>query len=339
MNITILNLARKGGTAKYGAWLTAALQPYGNLTYIRSSNSDYQVPGVTNHAIFTGATSLQNIVATCNPVSHIKLYNFIVASNPDILIVPAYHDWLLPQLKHSKCPTIFVVHDPLPHNGDSKYRNQLQQLCIKASSKPVVLSSIFLSTVPGAVMIPHGSFALTPVPTKVPQTKTLLFTGRMQQYQGLDLLIPAFKTSLLQHPDLKLIIAGKNAPDIKHPAITCISKWLTDQEQADLCVQASIVVIPYTEATQSGVIALAQSLGRPVIATNVGGLPEQIEAGKTGWICEPNIQSLSNTIVKAVQQQESLNSMGYSGWELYNTRFSWPTIAKQFITECQHILK
>jgi glycosyltransferase involved in cell wall biosynthesis len=92
---------------------------------------------------------------------------------------------------------------------------------------------------------------------------------------------------------------------------------------------ASVVVYPYLNSTQSGSLQVAYSFGRPVIATNVGGLPDAVEDGKSGFLVDPNNpEQLADKILLFINKPELTKSMGAYAKHLSETRFSWKTVAK-----------
>ena len=130
--------------------------------------------------------------------------------------------------------------------------------------------------------------------------KTLLFFGRIRPYKGLEYLIAAFSLLLVQDAGYRLIIAGeqkKGSEDyaeliekLIHNGVTAgtiIPKFeFIPDEDAELYFKAAdLLVLPYKEIFQSGVLFLSYGFGLPVLATDVGSFRETIQEGKTGMIC------------------------------------------------------
>ena len=93
--------------------------------------------------------------------------------------------------------------------------------------------------------------------------------------------------------------------------------------------RARLVVVPYTTATQSGVIATAYAFGRPVIATSVGGLVEMVWHGKTGLLVPPNdVAGLARAIRSLARNPERLRKMGREAHILGRTLWHWDQIAR-----------
>ncbi|MCX8010477.1 MAG: glycosyltransferase, partial [Ignavibacteria bacterium] len=81
--------------------------------------------------------------------------------------------------------------------------------------------------------------------------------------------------------------------------VKVIAEFVPNEEVGIYYTASDLVVLPYNSATQSGILNIAYGFNRPVVVTNVGGLPELVEEGKTGFIVEPNNpQALAEGIMK-----------------------------------------
>jgi glycosyltransferase involved in cell wall biosynthesis len=112
----------------------------------------------------------------------------------------------------------------------------------------------------------------------------VLFVGRIRKYKGLDFLKKAWP--LVNHPNKSLTIAGvgRGVPFEQSQSIDIQNRWLTDEEIESLIDAHRLVVLPYIEASQSGIIPLAHSRGVPVVITPAGGLTGQVLHGVNGII-------------------------------------------------------
>ena len=122
------------------------------------------------------------------------------------------------------------------------------------------------------------------------------------EYKGLDLLLEAIKTL----DDIKeLTVAGKFNYDFQYHnnKVKITNSYLSDEDLFNLLNEADILVLPYKEASQSGIITLGIKAKIPMIITNVGGLPEQLD-GDCGIICEPNAPSLRKGIQSIMNSPE-----------------------------------
>lgn len=143
----------------------------------------------------------------------------------------------------------------------------------------------------------------------------ILAFGRICRYKGFDYLLPAMKKVHEAHPECKLIIAGKGDFhfDISEYAsldyIDLRNRFIPDDEMVSLVKNALFMVCPYTDATQSGVIMSSYAFYRPVVATNVGGLPEMVVDGRYGLIAkEKDIDALAEAINKLLDNRPLLDT-------------------------------
>lgn len=141
----------------------------------------------------------------------------------------------------------------------------------------------------GAVeVVPHG---LEPAePTPLPQRPTLLFFGRITPYKGLDTLLEAMPIVWDRRPDVELTVAGDgdlpDLPALADARVRLRHGYVPESAVTGLFEAATTVVLPYRQASQSGVGAEAKRFGRSAIVTDVGGLPELID-DRSGRLVPP----------------------------------------------------
>jgi glycosyltransferase involved in cell wall biosynthesis len=115
----------------------------------------------------------------------------------------------------------------------------------------------------------------------------ILMFGRLEPYKGLDVLASAMPRVWESHPHAELIIAGAGPTEfalVDDPRVTLRSGYIPEAEIADLFAAATVAVLPYTQASQSGVASVSLGLGVPVVASDIGGLPDLVE---TEWLSQP----------------------------------------------------
>jgi len=137
----------------------------------------------------------------------------------------------------------------------------------------------------------------------------LLFFGRLLPYKGLDLLVEAFRRLRKRHPDLELRIVGSGkalpAEARRCDGIRVEERWVAEGEIPSLLRDADLVVLPYVEASQSGVVEAAFAAALPSVVTPVGGLAEQIENGVTGLVAAAvDATALSDAIERLITDPE-----------------------------------
>lgn len=145
----------------------------------------------------------------------------------------------------------------------------------------------------------------------------ILFFGRITKYKGIDDLMAAFSVLLESVPDARLTIAGAgdlwfDCADYAVPEsqLNIVNRFIATEELSAMLRQAKIVVCPYKDATQSGVVMSAYALNKPVVATRVGGLVEMIDDGVTGLLVEPNKpDDLAEAMKKLLENDQIRNEM------------------------------
>jgi glycosyltransferase involved in cell wall biosynthesis len=96
--------------------------------------------------------------------------------------------------------------------------------------------------------------------------------------------------------------------------------------------ECTIVVLPYIEASQSGVIPMAYQFKKPVVATSVGAIPDVVIDGKTGFLIEPkNTKQLADKIIWMLKHPKERKQMGINGYNFSKKELSWDKIAKKTI--------
>jgi glycosyltransferase involved in cell wall biosynthesis len=140
--------------------------------------------------------------------------------------------------------------------------------------------------------------------------KVLLFFGYIRQYKGLMNIIEALPLIRKQISNAHLLVVGEFYDDpqpyldkIKQlelgSNITIINEYVANEAVHLYFTAANLAVLPYNEATQSGILSIAYGFAKPVVITDVGGLAELVEEGKTGFIVPPhNIPGLADSVIR-----------------------------------------
>lgn len=138
--------------------------------------------------------------------------------------------------------------------------------------------------------------------------RVLLFFGFVREYKGLRYLLESLSL-IREQMEVHLVIAGEVWGDPKpytelisrlnlSSAVTFIQGYIPNEDVARYFAAADLVAAPYVTATQSGIVQLAYGFGKPVIVGNVGGLPEVVEAGKTGYLVPPkHPESIAQAVI------------------------------------------
>jgi glycosyltransferase involved in cell wall biosynthesis len=173
-------------------------------------------------------------------------------------------------------------------------------------------------------------------PSVVEEPNTVLFFGRISPYKGLEYLAEAWKTIRVSNPKARLIIAGGGDFyfDVRDLAtdqrVELCNTYIDNAELVRFIQRASVVVLPYVEATQSGVVMTAYAFGKPVVATSVGALPEVVEHNVTGLLVPPQDPiALAHAVGDLLDKPGKRTAMSASIKRKASTDFAWENIAEQ----------
>ncbi|WP_243114576.1 glycosyltransferase family 4 protein [Eisenbergiella sp. OF01-20] len=167
------------------------------------------------------------------------------------------------------------------------------------------------------------------------QEKVLLFFGFVREYKGLRYLIEAMPEISRNIADIKLMIVGDFGSEENKEAYVNLIKeneaeefidiydgYIPDREIEKFFAACDLVVLPYVDATQSGIVQIAYGFEKPVVVTDVGGLPDVVEDGKTGYVVEARNQGeLAEAVITYFQEQKETDFEKNVRDEAY--RFSW----------------
>lgn len=269
--------------------------------------------------VYTYNTKLEFLYSLFNWKLFRQLVKVVTECKPDILYVPFPFLWeyfIIPFVSN-KIVKVRTLHDVIAHSGRYRFFFQLKSnLAYHFYNKFVVLSQCFIPLVlckgisqKDIVHIPHANFSYYTNEKKCrivnnSPSKVIGFFGTISPYKGIDILLLSFQKIIEKHPDYKLLIAGRGEFKPYLPLISRMkdniilyNRWIEEDEVASLIQSVDFLVLPYKDASQSGVIPLANSFAKPVIATNVGALQEQVMED-TGILVEPNN---INEIVSAME--------------------------------------
>lgn len=213
-------------------------------------------------------------------------------------------------LRRCHVPIAVVLHDAERHPGDGyPFQMILQRRLVRAADLVVALSAHVAEHLrsqrvmrPGTRLItgrhPPMGFGAAPPVLAHGGPPRLLFFGRLLPYKGLDLLNDAVGMLDSDCPlNLRVVGSGPESEALRalrsRRGVSVENRWVAESEIGGLLGWSDALVLPYVEASQSGVAAAALAAGRFVIATAVGGLKEQLQDEKLGILCEPKAGSLS----------------------------------------------
>jgi glycosyltransferase involved in cell wall biosynthesis len=330
----------RGGLAAYNERLAREFISQGHSVQIYTFSlqyPDFLFPGTTQYSDQPAPDDLYIHVKvnSINPFNWVKVGREIAALNADLLIIKFWLPFMGPCLgtiarlarKNGKTKVISIIDNIIPHEkrlGDfqlSKYFANSVDGFIAMSDSVLEDLKKFDSKKP-KVFSPHPLYDnFGPAVNKIEayeklgleiNTEYILFFGFIRDYKGLDLLLHAMADNRVRELNLRLIVAGEfytNAQpywdlitqlNIADKLILRTDFIADDQVRYYFCA-ADIVVQPYKDATQSGVTQICYHFDRPMLVTNVGGLPEIVPNGKVGYVVEVNPTAIADALVDFYQ--------------------------------------
>ncbi len=291
-----------------------------------------------------------------NLLSIRNAFKLIADSKPDVLHVQETFDYAYDLYSLvARFPTLVTtIHDVVPHPGDGHAAPGLQyskaislwrstHLIVHTEGMRLQLAKRFHVSADLIDVIPHGELGSlfqtiardAGIAVQPREPYTLLFFGRIWPYKGLRYLLQAFAVIKATIPEARLIIAGKGG-DLATNAdligsldgLTVLKDFIEPQKVAGLFESSSIVVLPYIEASQSGVSAIGFTTGAVVVASRVGGLADAISDGQTGLLVEPkNPRELADTIIQLLQSPREQDAIRTRAHRFASEDLSWRQIA------------
>lgn len=334
----------RGGLATFNHRLAQQFINEGNECSIVSFSLQYPsffFPGTsqyTDEAARDGI-KIHSIINSVNPLNWLKVGRKMRKWKPDIIVVRYWIPFMGPALgtvlrrvrknKHTKI--ICIADNIIPHEkrpGDIPFTKYFLKACdgfITMSEKVLHDLKRFENRKP-AKLVQHPLYdnfgeridkaeARRHLKLDVDE-KIVLFFGFIRKYKGLDLLLQAMSDTRVKKENIKLLVAGEFYEDEK-PFLELIkangleeniilrTNFIPDNEVKYFLCSGDCVVQPYRSATQSGVTPLAYHFERPMIVTNVGGLPSLVPHEKAGLVCEPNATAIADAIMQFYQLGES----------------------------------
>ncbi|MFC0771446.1 glycosyltransferase [Terrimonas alba] len=333
----------RGGLATFNQRLAKEFIQSGHSCSIYSFSLQYPsflFPGKTQYSDEPApeGITIHTAINSVNPLNWLQVGSRLKKQNPDIIVVRYWLPFMGPALgtilrkvkknKHTKI--VCIADNVIPHEkrpGDKAFTSYFIKSCdafITMSEK--VLNDLRLFDVEKpAQLVQHPLYDnFGPIISKTEARKHLglptdekiiLFFGFIRKYKGLDLLLEAMANQQIKDAGIKLLIAGEFYEDEKQyqdqinqlgikDQLILKTDFISDSEVQYYLCAADAIIQPYRNATQSGVTPLAYHFEKPMVVTNVGGLPALVPDQKAGLVVEPNPAAIAKGIVKFYQLGE-----------------------------------
>ena len=237
----------------------------------------------------------------------------------------------LPFLYSNRKKIILNVHDAKPHSGEEEnIRIVLQRYLYRWCAKFVTFSDfskvqleeqlIAKKQVISSFLLPFSFYKnyVNKNASVSKKPKKISFVGRVSKYKGIDLFIDGINLVHKTMPDAEFVIAGRSFGNYvpgfdrieNREKVTIIQEHLSNIELVEIITDSQLIVCPYLDASQSGVVVTAIALDRPVLVTEAGGLKEYITEGTNGMISKIDAVDLASKIIRYCEQNrfEEMNN-------------------------------
>ena len=355
----------RGGLSAYNERIAYEFQSQGHEVVIYTFSlqyPDFLFPGTTQFSDQPAPKDLTIKVAvnSVNPFNWWKVGREIKALNADLLIVKFWLPFMAPCLgticklvrSNNKTKVISIIDNIIPHEkriGDFQFAKYFVNNVdgFIAQSKSVLSDLNLFDASKPKRFSPHplyDNFGAA-IPKEVAKTKLgldankhyLLFFGFIRDYKGLDILLKAIADKRFKDQNINVIVAGEfyNNAEQYHQLIeelkiadlvTLRTDFIPDDMVRYYFCASDIVVQPYKHATQSGVTQICYHFNRPMIVTNVGGLPEIVPNDMVGFVVEPEPTLIADAILKFYTEQKE--KIFAANINIEKEKYSWNAMLK-----------
>ena len=361
MQIALISVAPpyRGGISKHTSILVEKLSQNHSVDVINYSRQypDFLFPGKTQYL----DDKLENdnssrMIDSINPLTWFSTGNKLAKKNYDLVIFRFWNPFFAPALgviagiikkKCSHTKLMSLCDNILPHEK-IPLADFLTTYLFDKLDGHVVQSSQTENELQEVVENPVYEKRFHPIYTNFPKKidkitarkklglsakNIILYFGIIRDYKGFDILLNAIAELKDSGLDFHLLAGGEcYGSDEKYTQlisnlgisdyITWHNKYIPDSEVSNYFSAADVVALPYRTASQSGVTQMAYSYDLPVIVTKVGGLPEIVDVGKSGFTIEPeNPKELANILEKNLEAGTFLEMATYI--KKFKQKFSW----------------
>lgn len=246
---------------------------------------------------------------------------------------------------------LLTIHDPTPHSGEDSnlprrtlwLRNHGRNQAHVFVTHGEFCSNEFVRRHPQwrghLITSQHGVLMCPKSPT--PPSGHALFFGRMHKYKGVDTFADAAAILHARGRTHRLVIVGCGPELDAHrerlegmPNVTVNATFVSSAERVSLFESATAVVLPYKDASQSGVLACAFGSHRPVIASRVGGLPDIVRHRFNGLLFDPgDATALAEAIEQVMGDADLVRSLSAGAAQTANSELNWEVIADRLVED------
>jgi glycosyltransferase involved in cell wall biosynthesis len=362
---------RGGGITTFNHRLAAAFQEQDHNCSIVSFSLQYPSLLFPGKSQFTDEPAppnlrIRSLINSIHPMNWLRVGSLLRKEKPDLIVVrfwlpfmgPAFGTILRRVKKNRHTRVICIADNVIPHEkrpGDRPFTRYFLKACdgfVTMSEKVLADLRLFEPDKP-ALFVPHplyDNFGL-PLSKEAARNalglpvaqKMVLFFGFIRHYKGLDLLLEAMADERIKREGIKLLVAGEFYEDEKvyrniinekdlQDTVILKNDFIPDSDVRLYLSAADCVVQPYRNATQSGVTPLAYHFEKPIIVTNVGGLPSLVPHQKVGLVTEPNPVAIADAILRFYELGENYFIPHLRSEK---QKYSWANLTKAILSLAQ----
>lgn len=281
-----------------------------------------------------------------------KVYIHLKKQHYDIIHItefPHIHEFPIYLLRKR---IVLSVHDPFVHSSEKSKKTLLERsIALKLLKRFIIFNRSqkedFIETNKLKRAKVYDSSLSTYAYLRMYQPQPykgepyVLFFGQITTHKGIEYFYEAMQIVQAKYPHIKMVVAGKNKnvdlsllPNVKNSDTQY--RFVPEKELVELINGAMCVVCPYIDATQSGVVMSAFAFMKPVIVTNVGGLPEMVRNGELGIVVPPrDSQAIAEAIINMKEHPEIITQFetAIEQWYLKGD-YSWKLLATKLYHNC-----
>ncbi|MCW3119161.1 MAG: glycosyl transferase family 1 [Chitinophagaceae bacterium] len=334
----------RGGLATFDQRLAKEFIKEGDDCWLCSFSLQYPsflFPGTTQYSTEAPPPGIKilSLINSVNPFNWIRVGIRLKREKPDLIIVRYWLPFMGPALgtilrrvrKNKHTQIVCIADNVIPHEkrlGDRLFTRYFLKSCdafITMSDKVLRDLRQFEKTKP-AQLVSHPLYDnFGEIISKEEARKKLgvgsqepivLFFGFIRKYKGLDLLFEAMSDERIKKSGIKLLVAGEFYEDARpfeeqieklgiRDQVILKTAFIPDSEVKYYLCASDAVIQPYRHATQSGVTPLAYHFEKPMLVTNVGGLPSLVPHEKAGLVMEPEPTAIADAMLRFYQLGEN----------------------------------
>jgi glycosyltransferase involved in cell wall biosynthesis len=357
LRILLLHWGTKGGGPRFtldmarGLTSIEDLELYCSISAYADNVNEWTTIVESPHVVKTYRNKLELITGLFRWIRAVaSLRAYLRHQKVDIVFSGMMSLWqsiALPLLIPPKVKYVSSIHDALEHPGDEHWlkvlarRNEIRRADLIIGYSRHACNALEAQANPGQMVrelrLGTDEGAIAPRSLPLGRPIVLGFFGRLVEYKGIALFVETIR-QLHQRgiPVVGQVFGNGELPeglmDSSRDFVDWHVRWIDSRELNGIFKGFDILLLPYIEASQSGVLTQALQAALPIVATPVGGLKQQIEETRSGVLSENvSAEALADAVVKVCEDPELYRHLSQSAKSAQSGKFGWPAIARDLI--------